>query len=176
MIFQRKILLCLRGFKERVGGAELAKDYILELKTSVDEDNKYEIRTKGSPSQETTSINVGNRSRGIVISVSRDGFKVHRQSLRSWRPSPVLGKKLRPKDHCDIDAAIVTDHMAFEPAPIWVWLCWVCAFNPDLCHDYTGSAGRIWKSSYLPIGYPESKASKEKRPKVLLALPVRNRG
>jgi nitroreductase len=67
------------------------------------------------------------------------------------------------KDHCDIDAAIATDHMALAAADLGLGSCWVCAFNPDLCHDILDLPENMEVIVLLPIGYPESEAPPKKR-------------
>lgn len=67
------------------------------------------------------------------------------------------------KDHCDIDAAIATDHMALAAADLGLGSCWVCAFDAKKCHETLGLPNYLEVIALLPIGYPEGEAPVKSR-------------
>lgn len=68
------------------------------------------------------------------------------------------------KDHCDIDAAIATDHMTLMATDLGLGTCWVCNFDPKLMHNAIPCDDGWEPIAILTIGYPmDSKAPDKKR-------------
>ena len=81
----------------------------------------------------------------------------HRQS---W-------KRKDGKDHCDIDIAIITDHMTLQAAELGLATCWICNFDKQKAIRALRLPGHLEPVVFLPLGYPLDKADpdrhKEKR-------------
>lgn len=69
---------------------------------------------------------------------------------KSWRRSD-------GKDHYDIDAAIVIDHITLAAADLGLGTCWICAFDSFRCHHILGLPPHIETIALLPLGYPAEK-------------------
>jgi len=67
---------------------------------------------------------------------------------QSWK------RKADGKDHCDIDAAICTDHMTLQATELGLATCWICNFDPDKTRDVLGLADHLEPVVILPVGYP----------------------
>lgn len=69
------------------------------------------------------------------------------------------------KDHCDIDVAIATEHIALAATEVGLGTCWVCNFDTALCREILGLPPFIEPVVLLPIGYPaaDSVPSPKKR-------------
>ena len=57
------------------------------------------------------------------------------------------------KDHCDIDIAIATEHIALAAEEIGLATCWVCNFDADLCKKLLQLPDAVEPIAILPIGY-----------------------
>lgn len=68
----------------------------------------------------------------------------HRQS---WKRSD-------GKDHCDIDAAIATDHITLAAADNDLATCWICNFNKEKCAESVNLPDHLEPIVLLSIGYP----------------------
>jgi len=66
---------------------------------------------------------------------------------RSW-------KRNDGKDHCDIDAAIVTDHMTLQATDLDLATCWICNFDMEKARDVLGLPEHMEPVVLLPVGYP----------------------
>ncbi len=66
------------------------------------------------------------------------------------------------KDHCDIDAAIVIDHMTLAATELGLGTCWVCAFDAIECHAVLNLPSHIEAVALLPLGYPEGQPNPER--------------
>jgi len=62
------------------------------------------------------------------------------------------------KDHCDIDAAIVIDHMMLAAAELQLGTCCVCNFSAAQCAAVLGLPADLEPIAILPIGYPAVEA------------------
>jgi nitroreductase len=58
------------------------------------------------------------------------------------------------KDHTDIDAAIIIDHMTLAAAEIGIGTCWICNFDAVKCSEILQLPANIEPVAYLPVGYP----------------------
>jgi nitroreductase len=62
------------------------------------------------------------------------------------------------KDHCDIDLAIVVDHMTLAATEVGLGTCWICSFDAFQCALALDLPKHLEPAVLLPIGYPaESK-------------------
>lgn len=69
------------------------------------------------------------------------------------------------KDHCDIDIAIATEHLALAAAEQGLGSCWVCNFDVEACASLLQLPQGVEPMVLLPIGYPETQAVTEKNRK-----------
>lgn len=58
------------------------------------------------------------------------------------------------RNHADVDAAIVTEHLVLAAAEQGLGSCWVCAFDPSKCRAALGIEEPLRPVAILPIGYP----------------------
>ena len=71
------------------------------------------------------------------------------------------------KDHCDIDIAIATEHMALAAAECGLGCCWVCNFDTDACARLLNLPPEVEPMVLLPVGYPVANSIPEKKRKPL---------
>ncbi len=57
------------------------------------------------------------------------------------------------KDHCDIDVAIITEHIALAAAEQGVGCCWICNFNVEACARLLQLPDGVEPMVLLPLGY-----------------------
>jgi len=67
---------------------------------------------------------------------------------QSWK------RKADGKDHCDIDAAITTDHMTLQATELGLATCWICNFDTDKTRELLGLPDHMEPVVILPVGYP----------------------
>jgi len=66
-----------------------------------------------------------------------------------------LGWKRRDgKDHTDIDAAIITDHMTLAATEQGLGTCWICNFDAVQCREILQLPANIEPIVCLTLGYP----------------------
>lgn len=58
------------------------------------------------------------------------------------------------KDHCDIDAAILADHMTLAATDRGLATCWICAFDRGKCEKALGLPSNLEPMVILSLGYP----------------------
>ena len=58
------------------------------------------------------------------------------------------------KDHCDIDIAIATEHLALAAAECGLGSCWVCNFDTEACARLLNIHPDVEPIVLMPIGYP----------------------
>jgi nitroreductase len=78
--------------------------------------------------------------------------------------------KSNGKDHCDIDVAILTDHITLAAAEEGLGTCWVCAFDSEKCSEILGLGENIEPIVVLPLGYPFGEADTTRHDKDRLPL------
>lgn len=95
----------------------------------------------------------------IQACYDRDWFKtaplyivVCGNHLASWK------RASDNKDHCDIDIAIATEHIALAAAEQGLGSCWVCNFDAALCKKLMQLPDGIEPMVILPIGYADQQA------------------
>lgn len=69
------------------------------------------------------------------------------------------------KDHCDIDIAIATEHLALAATEQGLGCCWVCNFDVDMCRTLLNLPDYIEPMVLLPLGYPQDSSCAEKNRK-----------
>ena len=101
-----------------------------------------------------------------VISEAGDLSKLHQVYHREWFQaapcvivicgdhSQVWKRKADGKDHCDIDAAITTDHMTLQATELGLATCWICNFDTEACSQLLGLPDHMEPMVLLPLGYP----------------------
>lgn len=63
-------------------------------------------------------------------------------------------KRSDGKDHMDIDAAIITEHICLAAAEQDLGTCWVCNFDATRCKEMFNFPEHIEPVVLIPIGYP----------------------
>jgi nitroreductase len=58
------------------------------------------------------------------------------------------------KNYCDIDAAIVMDHLILAATDLGLGTCWVGAFNPEEAHKALKIPDDMEPIAFTPLGYP----------------------
>ena len=69
------------------------------------------------------------------------------------------------KDHCDIDIAIATEHLALAAAECGLGSCWVCNFDIEACARLLDLPSEVEPMVLMPIGYPADDVVPEKNRK-----------
>ena len=65
------------------------------------------------------------------------------------------------KSFCDVDVAIVTDHLTLAAADLGLGTCWIGAFDPTAACEVLGLPSDVEPIVFTPLGYP----SDQPRPK-----------
>lgn len=58
------------------------------------------------------------------------------------------------KNHCDVDISIAVDHMTLAATDLGLASCWICAFDPIMCHELLELPEHVEPIVLLPLGYP----------------------
>lgn len=66
------------------------------------------------------------------------------------------------KDHADIDAAIVADHIILAATEQGLGSCWVCNFDPDFVKGFLSLPDNVEPEVVIPIGYGTLEGSRDK--------------
>jgi len=75
---------------------------------------------------------------------------------QSWK------RKQDGKDHCDVDAAIATDHMTLQATELGLATCWICNFDKDKCTEILKLPSHVEPIAILPVGYPLDESDPER--------------
>ncbi|MCR4429982.1 MAG: nitroreductase family protein [Tepidanaerobacteraceae bacterium] len=67
------------------------------------------------------------------------------------------------KNYCDIDAAIVMDHVILAATDLGLGTCWIGAFNPTAAKEVLKLGPDMEPVAFTPIGYPETREFKKVR-------------
>jgi len=101
-----------------------------------------------------------------VIQGADELAKIHQVYHREWfRTAPTVivicgdhstawKRKEDGKDHCDIDAAITTDHMTLQATELGLATCWICNFYPEKTTKLLKLPDHMEPVVLLPVGYP----------------------
>lgn len=76
------------------------------------------------------------------------------------------------KDHTDIDAAILIDHLMLQATELGLGTCWVCNFDIELLQETLNLSATEEPIAIVPIGYPENENTPVKKRKGLDELVV----
>ncbi len=69
------------------------------------------------------------------------------------------------KYYCDVDVAIVMDHLTLGAADLGLGTCWIGAFNPDEARTILKLPPEVEPIAFTPLGYPAaSPGTKTRRP------------
>lgn len=71
------------------------------------------------------------------------------------------------KDHCDIDIAIVSDHIILAAAELGINTCWVCNFDVPLCTELLQLPAHEEPIVLIPMGYAAEETAVVKKRKDL---------
>ena len=99
-----------------------------------------------------------------VLEEKADREKLYEVYGRDWfKESPVIiaicgdhaksWNRKDGKDHCDIDAAIVTDHMVMAATQLGLGTCWICAFDAQRAHEILALPENLEVITLLTLGY-----------------------
>jgi nitroreductase len=113
-----------------------------------------------------------------VLEQKADREKIYEVYNRDWfKEAPVIlvicGDHTKSwtrkdgKDHCDIDAAIVIDHMTLAAVELGLGTCWICAFDAQRCHEILQLPENLEVIALLAIGYANVLPTTEKKRKPL---------
>jgi len=74
------------------------------------------------------------------------------------------------KDHTDIDAAILIDHLTLQAADLGIGTCWVCNFNVSKARETLQLLPDEDVIALIPLGYPKDDEIPEKNRKSINEL------
>lgn len=75
------------------------------------------------------------------------------------------------KDHCDIDIAIITEHVVLAAAELGINTCWVCNFDVQACKDLLELPENEEPIVLIPMGYaPKDSVAPDKKRKEMQQL------
>ena len=77
------------------------------------------------------------------------------------------------KDHTDIDAAILIDHIMLQATDLGLGTCWVCNYDVDKLRQTLNLKSTEEPIAIVPLGYPANKEVPVKKRKGLDELVVR---
>ncbi len=58
------------------------------------------------------------------------------------------------KNYCDVDAAIVMDHLTLAAADLGLGTCWIGALDPVATREVLGLPPDVEPIAFTPLGYP----------------------
>jgi nitroreductase len=67
------------------------------------------------------------------------------------------------KSYCDVDAAIVMDHLILAAADQGLGSCWVGAFDARAAREILGLPESVEPVAFTPLGYPGDSPGEKKR-------------
>jgi len=67
------------------------------------------------------------------------------------------------KVYCDVDVAIVMDHLVLAAADLGLGTCWVAAFDPVAAREVLSLPDDIEPIAFTPLGYPNDEPGLRKR-------------
>ncbi|MBP8851219.1 MAG: nitroreductase family protein [Breznakibacter sp.] len=84
----------------------------------------------------------------------RDWFQSVKQLFVIFGNHQTSWKRADGKDHCDIDVAIVVDHMTLMAHSLGIGNCWVCNFDAKKVATILSAPDYLEPVVLLPFGYP----------------------
>ncbi len=101
----------------------------------------------------------------IVVVESEEGIARLARCTRDFKPACALivcadyreawVRKYDGKNHADIDASIVTDHMMLQATELGVDSLWICMFRPEVVKAEFGLPEGVEPVNILLLGYGE---------------------
>lgn len=70
------------------------------------------------------------------------------------------------RNHADIDAAIITEHIVLAATEQGLGSCWVCAFDVEQCHKALSLGNNERAVAIIPIGYASGEPSSRPRKEI----------
>jgi nitroreductase len=67
------------------------------------------------------------------------------------------------KNYCDVDVAIVMDHLILAAADLGLGTCWIGAFDPVATREVLGLPDDVEPIAFTPLGYPADQPKPKKR-------------
>lgn len=89
----------------------------------------------------------------IKASYPREWFKSVSQLLVILGNHQTSWKRADGKDHCNVDVAIVVDHITLMATELGLGTCWVCNFNAPIVANALNLPAHFEPIVLLPIGY-----------------------
>ena len=68
--------------------------------------------------------------------------------------------------YCDVDAAIVMDHITLAAADVGLGTCWIGAFNPEAARDELRIPDDVEPIAFTPLGYADDQPKEKVRKKI----------
>jgi nitroreductase len=101
----------------------------------------------------------------VVIQNPENLQKIHEAYQRDWfRQAPAVlvicgdhlqsWKRKDGKDHCDVDVAIIADHLTLAATDQGLATCWICNFNRQKCVEILSLPENLEPIVMLSLGYP----------------------
>lgn len=84
----------------------------------------------------------------------RDWFREAQVILVLCGDHQTSWKRPDGKDHCDVDVAIITDHITLAAAEQGLATCWICHFDARKCSEILQLPAHIEPIVILTLGYP----------------------
>ena len=67
------------------------------------------------------------------------------------------------KNYCEVDAAIVMDHMVLAATDLGLGTCWIAAFDAVAAREVLSIPQQITPIAFTPLGYPADQPIEKKR-------------
>jgi nitroreductase len=67
------------------------------------------------------------------------------------------------KNYCDVDVAIVMDHLVLAAADAGLGTCWIAAFDPEAAREVLGLPDDVEPIAFTPLGYPADQPGPKRR-------------
>jgi nitroreductase len=68
-------------------------------------------------------------------------------------PGQAWTRRQDGKSYCDVDAAIVMDHIILAATELGVGTCWIGAFDPDAAREVLNLPLHVVPIAFTPLGY-----------------------
>ncbi len=113
-----------------------------------------------------------------VLEKQEDREKLFEVYGRDWfKESPVIiaicgdhaksWRRKDGKDHCDIDVAIVVDHMTLAATELGLGTCWICAFDAKRSHEILELPENMEVITLLTLGYASVEPPTQRKRKAM---------
>jgi nitroreductase len=67
------------------------------------------------------------------------------------------------KNYCDVDVAIVMDHLTLAATDLGLGTCWIGAFDPTAARDVLGLPDDVEPIAFTPLGHPNELPGTKRR-------------